>query len=151
MDAIKVRHSGWIELSKISDAPDGDLSVMEVGRDIPFLIRRAYYINNIQNVVSIRGKHAHRTLRQVIFCISGSCILSLDDGETRQDVRLWRDNTGVLLDPGLWHTMHSFTAGCILLVVASDVYEEADYIRDYQEFLRFTRANGREVAGEEQL
>lgn len=133
---ISVKNSGYIELPRVVDERDGVLSIMEGNKDIPFDIKRVYYINHLENLQSVRGKHAHKALQQVIFCINGSFILSLDDGRTKQDVHMWRDNVGVLLDTGLWHEMHSFSSGCILLIVASDYYDEADYIRDYDEFLK---------------
>jgi hypothetical protein len=133
---IKVKNSGCVSLKRIVDDRDGSLCIMEAGKDIPFEIKRVYYIGNLENASSVRGKHAHRKLRQAIFCVSGSFVLRLDDGSVRQDVHLWRDNVGVLLEPGLWHEMRDFSSGCILLVVASDYYDEADYIRDYDEFLR---------------
>lgn len=137
---IKVKNSGYVELTRIVDDRDGVLGIMEGSRDIPFEIKRVYYINHLENCHSVRGKHAHKTLKQVIFCINGSFVLSFDDGTNTQDVLMWRDNVGVLLGPGLWHTMHSFSSGCILLVVASDYYDEADYIRDYDEFMKFAGA-----------
>lgn len=137
--AIKVKNSGYIELKKVVDERDGALCIMEGMRDVPFDIKRVYYINHIEHGVSVRGKHAHRTLSQVIFCINGSFVLSLDDGTNKQDVLMWRDNVGVLLGPGLWHTMHSFSSGCLLMVVAGDYYNEQDYIRDYDEFLKFVQ------------
>jgi len=136
---LRVQHSGYITLHKIADPPDGDLSVMETERDIPFAIKRVYYINHLDHRASVRGKHAHRTLRQVIFCINGSFILPLDAGTVQQDVRMCRDEVGVLLGTMLWHTMHGFSSGCVLLVVASDHYQPADYIRSYDEFLRLAR------------
>ena len=86
--------------------------------------------------MSIRGKHAHRELEQVIFCLSGSFMLGLDDGNSSQKILMKRDNVGVILGKLLWHTMEDFSSGCILLVVASDYYKESDYIRDYDEFLK---------------
>ncbi len=139
MYGIKVRNSGSIDLKRIVDERDGCLCIMEAGKDIPFDIKRVYYIVNLENATSVRGKHAHRTLTQAIFCISGSFVLHLDDGETKQDVHLWRDNVGVILGPGLWHEMREFSSGCILLVAASDYYDEADYIRSYDEFLKFAK------------
>ena len=65
--------------------------------------------------------------------------LTLDDGETQQDILMREDNAGIILDPMLWHTMHDFSSGCVLLVAASDYYDEADYIRDYDEFIRLVR------------
>ena len=136
---LKVKHSGVIELKRIVDERDGILCIMNGGKEIPFDIKRIYYINNLDNRSSIRGKHAHRTLRQVIFCINGAFTLSLDDGETRQDVFMVHDNIGIVLDPMLWHTMHDFSSGCVLLVVASDFYDERDYIRNYDEFLALAK------------
>ncbi len=137
MKKIIVKNSGYIELPRVVDERDGVLSIMEGNKDIPFDIKRVYYINHLENLQSVRGKHAHKALQQVIFCINGSFILSLDDGLNKQDILMWRDNVGVILGTGLWHEMHSFSSGCILLVVASDYYNEADYIRDYDEFLAF--------------
>ena len=136
---ITVKHSGYVELPRIVDERDGVLCIAEFGRQLPFEPRRLYYITNLESGSSIRGKHAHRKLSQVIFCLSGSFILSLDDGQNKQDVLMWRDNVGVILGPGLWHTMHSFSGGCVLLVLADDYYDESDYIRDYDAFLSWVR------------
>ncbi|WDE95965.1 FdtA/QdtA family cupin domain-containing protein [Lentisphaera profundi] len=134
---ILVKNSGWVELPQISDERDGVLNIMEVGKNIPFDIKRVYYINHLENCVSERGKHAHKALEQVIFCINGSFVLTLDDGEKQQDILMNRSNQGVILGVNLWHTMHDFSSGCVLLVVASDVYRESDYIRDYDEFKQY--------------
>lgn len=137
---IVVRNSGWAVLRQFDDGVDGSLGIVEAGRDIPFGIKRVYYITNLLNARSVRGKHAHKKLWQAIFCVSGSFTLGLDDGTNRQSMRMWRNNEGVLLGPGLWHTMSEFSAGCVLLVVASDYYDESDYIRNYDEFLKFVGA-----------
>jgi hypothetical protein len=139
LDPIRVRFSGYVQLNKILDGHDGSLCVIDAMKSVPFEIKRVYFINNLENCVSIRGKHAHRALTQVIFCISGSFVLGLDDGQEKQEVHMFRDNVGVVLGPGLWHTMHSFSSGCVLLVAASDHYDESDYIRDYDEFLAYSR------------
>lgn len=135
-EPIKVKNSGVVELKLIHDNRDGNLVILEALRDVPFEIKRLYYITNLENSVSIRGQHAHRELEQVIFCIQGSFVLGLDDGVTRQKIQMNRVNIGIRLGKMLWHTMEDFSSGCVLLVVASDYYSEADYIRDYQEFLR---------------
>jgi len=132
---IKVKNSGIITLKRIVDDRDGALCIMNGGKEIPFDIKRVYYISNLENMSSIRGKHAHRKLQQVIFCISGCFTLGLDDSINKQDIVMMRDNIGVFLGPMLWHTMHDFSSGCVLLVTASDYYDESDYIRDYDEFL----------------
>ncbi|MDD2346687.1 MAG: FdtA/QdtA family cupin domain-containing protein [Kiritimatiellae bacterium] len=136
---IIVRNSGYVTLKKVVDDRDGVLCIAEGGRDVPFDIKRVYYVTHLENNHSVRGKHAHRALWQAIFCVNGSFMLGLDDGANRQEVLMWQTHVGVLLGPGLWHTMHSFSSGCVFLVAASDYYNEADYIRDYQEFLDFVR------------
>jgi len=140
-EKIKVKNSGYIDLPKIVDQRDGCLNIMEVGKSIPFDIKRVYYINHLEHCVSVRGKHAHKELEQVIFCINGSFTLGLDDGSTKQEIHMWKDNVGVILGKGLWHTMSNFSSGCILLVVASDLYNEDDYIRNYYEFLKYVKSN----------
>lgn len=136
---ILVKNSGYVNLKLIRDDRDGNLVILESLRDVPFEVKRLYYITNLENAVSVRGKHAHRNLEQVIFCIQGSFTLGLDDGTNRQKILVNRVNVGVRLGKMLWHTMEDFSSGCVLLVVASDYYDEADYIRDYDEFLRLAR------------
>lgn len=138
---LKVKNSGVITLPRIIDDRDGVLCIMNSLQEIPFEIKRMYYINNLDPKSSLRGKHAHRKLRQVIFCINGCFTLTLDDGETTQDILMREDNVGIILDPMLWHTMHDFSSGCVLLVAASDYYNEADYIRNYDEFMQLVREN----------
>lgn len=135
-ESITVNNSGYIDLKLIRDDRDGNLVILEALRDVPFEIKRLYYITNLENSVSIRGNHAHKELEQVIFCLQGSFTLGLDDGKNRQKILVNRVNSGVRLGRMLWHTMEDFSSGCVLLVVASDYYDEKDYIRDYDEFLR---------------
>lgn len=137
MDEIIVKNSGLITLQHIDDGIDGSISVAENFKQIPFAVKRVYYIYNLMNRDAIRGKHAHKKLEQVLFCISGSCQIGLDDGTNRQDITLNTPNTGVYLGVELWHTMKNFSENCILLVLASDVYHEDDYIRDYDEFKKY--------------
>jgi dTDP-4-dehydrorhamnose 3,5-epimerase-like enzyme len=141
METITVANSGYIPIKRVVDDRDGVLCIGEAHRDVPFAIKRFYYITNLENAHSVRGKHAHRSLWQAIFCVSGSFVLGLDDGTTRQDISMWQNHLGVLLGPGLWHTMQNFSAGCVLLVLASDYYDEADYIRDYEAFLAFVKGD----------
>ncbi|EKR65343.1 MULTISPECIES: FdtA/QdtA family cupin domain-containing protein [Leptospira] len=136
MDEIIVKNSGYIYLKKVRDDRDGNLIILEGAKDVPFEIKRIYYINNLENSVSVRGQHAHKEIEQVIFCVSGSFTLKLDDGKAKQAILMNKDNVGVLLGKMLWHTMENFSSGCILLVVASDYYREDDYIRNYSDFIR---------------
>lgn len=141
LPALRVQRSGYVRLKKVADGVDGDLHIMEATRHVPFPIQRVYFINHLDERASTRGKHAHKALRQAIFCISGSFTLSLDDGTTTQDLSLAHGDLGVLLEPGLWHTMHDFSANCVLLVVASDFYQESDYLRSYDEFRAWVAAH----------
>ncbi|MFO1525297.1 MAG: FdtA/QdtA family cupin domain-containing protein [Turneriella sp.] len=132
---IIVQNSGYVYLNMIHDERDGNLVILEALRDVPFEIKRLYYITNLENSVSVRGKHAHRELEQIIFCVQGSFTLGLDDGKSKQKILMNKLNVGVRLGKMLWHTMEDFSDGCVLLVVASDYYKETDYIRDYDNFL----------------
>lgn len=132
---IFVKQCRWIQLQLIKDGIDGTISVAE--SQIPFKIKRVYYIYNLNIQNAIRGKHAHKMLEQVIFCINGSCEMKLDDGRRQQSVVLNKANTGLYLGIDLWHIMNHFSSNCILLVLASDIYRESDYIRDYDTFIRY--------------
>ena len=136
---IKVKQSGIVKLQFQKDLPDGDLFIAEGEKDIPFEIKRVYFINSLANPKAVRGHHAHKTLEQTLFCISGSFTLSLDDGATKQRIKMNDPSCGIILGPLLWHTMASFSYDCIILVFASARYEKSDYIRDYKEFLNFVR------------
>ena len=132
-----VKNSKRIELPKIVDGIDGTISVAENSVHIPFAIKRVYYIYDLNNPNAVRGKHAHKELEQVLFCINGSCEIGLDDGTNRQSIILDKPNIGIYLGTELWHTMLRFSDNCILLVLASDLYNENDYIRDYDDFKRY--------------
>jgi len=112
----------------------GSLVAIEAERDIPFAVRRVYYIFGTQPGVR-RGLHAHKTLRQVLVCVHGSCSILLDDGASRTEVAMNDQTRGLLVDIMVWHEMYDFSRDCILMVLASDYYDESDYIRDYDQFL----------------
>ncbi len=118
---------------KVRGDERGALIAVEENRDIPFVIRRVYYIYATREGVS-RGLHAHRQLQQVMICIHGSCRVELDDGQDKVDLLLDDCSQGILLDRMVWHVMYEFSPDCILLVLASDFYDEGDYIRNYEEF-----------------
>jgi len=140
-DELIVKNSKWILLPRIDDGIDGVISVAENSTHIPFAIKRVYYIYNLLNRGAVRGKHAHKELEQVLFCVNGSCKILMDDGNFKQSVVLDKPDTGIYLGVRLWHTMQDFSENCILLVLASDVYKESDYIRDYEEFTRYIGDN----------
>jgi dTDP-4-dehydrorhamnose 3,5-epimerase-like enzyme len=138
---IQVKNSGLFKLQFHRDLPDGNLFIAESQRHIPFKIKRVYFINSLANPKAVRGYHAHRTLDQILFCISGSFTLALDDGSRKQRIRMNDPSCGIRLGPLLWHTMSSFSYDCIILVFASAFYDNSDYIRDYSEFLSLTRTH----------
>jgi hypothetical protein len=143
---LRVRNSGLLPLQFFKDLPDGNLFIAEAGRQVPFAIKRVYFINTLANPKAVRGKHAHRQLEQALFCVSGSFVLHLDDGRVKQRVLLNDPSCGVRLGPMLWHTMSSFSYDCVILVLASDHFAESDYVRDYAEFKRLARSPARKPA-----
>jgi hypothetical protein len=126
-----------INLPVIVDGIDGKITVADGLQNIPFEIKRVYFIYDLQNSDAVRGKHAHKELEQAIFCINGSFTLGLDDGYHREDLLINQRHQGIFLGKCLWHTMTAFSKDCVLLVLASDHYKESDYIRDYDEFIKF--------------
>lgn len=122
-----------IEIPEIYD--EGQLYFAEVNKHIPFTINRFYLISNVVDR-AVRGKHAHRKTKQVLFCVSGSITLILDDGQQKEAITLKKPNIGIFLDTMLWHEMVAFRRNTILLVVASELFDEADYIRNYSEYLQ---------------
>ena len=122
-----------INLQSIGDSRGG-LVVAEAQRHIPFEIKRVYWIHGTQSGVE-RGFHAHKALRQLAVAVSGSCEMVLDDGASTASVTLEASDQGVVIGPGVWRVMKNFSPDCVLLVFADAHYDEADYIRDYYEFL----------------
>ncbi|MBR0092948.1 MAG: WxcM-like domain-containing protein [Lachnospiraceae bacterium] len=116
----------------------GQLVSLEEFTDIPFRIKRVYYMyDTIPDAV--RGKHAHKSLQQILICIHGSCKVSLDNGTEKKTVFLERPYEGLYIANDMWREMFDFSKDCVLLVFASEVYDESDYIRDYDTFLEMVR------------
>lgn len=113
----------------------GSLSVAEIGGALPFTVRRIYWIYGTKPDVS-RGFHAHKRLRQLCVCVAGSVRMSLFDGRREESVILDSSSKGLLIGPGLWREMHDFSPDCVLMVFADAEYDEADYIRDRDQFIR---------------
>ncbi|MCO4322072.1 sugar 3,4-ketoisomerase [Aliidiomarina quisquiliarum] len=113
----------------------GSLVALEGNKNVPFTIKRVYYIFDTKKGVS-RGFHAHKKLQQVVICIAGSCRMVVDDGATREEAWLNSSLKGLLINGFVWREMHDFSDDCILLVLASEHYDEADYIRNYENFLK---------------
>jgi len=114
----------------------GSLVIIEGPSLIPFEVKRIFFVVNVPfNIV--RGGHAHKTLRQLMFCPSGSCDFNLDDGFNKTALQLNDPTKGLYCKPGLWSEFTNFSPDCVVMVLASDIYDEADYIRDYDEFLNY--------------
>lgn len=117
----------------------GLLSVAEAGDQIPFEVKRFFLVSGVSGA-EIRGEHAHRSLRQFLVCVHGSCEVIADDGATRQSFLLDDPSLALLLPSMVWGIQHRFTTDAVLLVLASEKYDPADYIRDYDEFLQLVKA-----------
>jgi len=138
-EKLIVQNSGIVKMQVIQDKPDGVIRVAEARKNIPFSIDRVYDIDELTQSEALRGKHAHRQLKQVIRAIRGSFTLLLDDGKNKQVVKVDSPDFGVILDGLIWHDMSNFSADCLILVYADAYYDEADYIRTYDEFLELTK------------
>lgn len=125
-----------IELDRHHSDRKGDISVVENGVTIPFDTKRIYYLYDVPGGVS-RGGHAHKGLYQLIFAISGSFTVTLEDGNVKRTFTLNRPYQGLLVKPGIWRELDDFSSGSVCLVLASEKYDEADYIRSYEEFLKY--------------
>lgn len=127
----------WISFPPLGDSR-GSLVALEGGKTIPFDIQRVYYLFGTQAGIA-RGFHAHKKLQQVAVCVTGHCRMVLDDGEKREEVRLDSPTSGLLIGNMVWREMHDFSPDCVLLVLASEHYDESDYIRDYENFIRLIK------------
>ncbi len=121
-----------IDLPVVSD-PRGDLTFVEGERHIPFPIRRVYYLYNVP-VDAERGGHAHKELEQVVFALWGSFRITIDDGASKSEYWLRDPRKGLYVNRLIWREMDSFSQGAVCMVLASQVYDEGDYYRDYEEF-----------------
>lgn len=122
-----------IEFKKLGDER-GSLVSLEQNKNIPFEVKRIYYIFGTKEGVS-RGFHAHKNLEQVAICVKGSCRFLLDDGKNKEEVVLNDPSIGLYISNVTWREMHDFSEDCVLIVLASELYDESDYIRDYNVFL----------------
>lgn len=128
-----------IELDKHHSDRKGNLSVVENAITVPFDVKRVYYLYDVPGGES-RGGHAHKDLYQLIVAASGSFSVTLDDGNIKRTFLLNRPNYGLLVVPGIWRTLDDFSSGAVCMVLASEKYDESDYIRDYDEFVSYKNA-----------
>lgn len=113
----------------------GSLVALESNKTVPFDIKRVYYIFGTQPGVA-RGFHAHKSLKQVAVCVTGSCRMVLDDGQIKEEILLNSPTKGLLIEDLVWREMYDFTPDCVLLVLASELFDENDYIRNYEKFIK---------------
>lgn len=126
-----------LKLKKITD-PRGNLTVAEQQSEVPFDVKRVYWIYDVPGGES-RGGHAHRHCREMIVALSGSFDVTLDDGTERHTYHLNHPWQGLLVETGIWRTLNDFSSGAVCLVLASDAFDEDDYIRDYHDYLKWLK------------
>ena len=131
-----------MQIVKYVFSPHGDdrgqLVALEEMKDIPFAIQRVYYMYDTVEGVT-RGKHAHKSLEQILICVHGSCKILLDDGKEKEVILLDKPNEGLYVSNVMWREMFDFSPDAVLMVLASNLYDEADYIRNYDEFLAYLK------------
>lgn len=135
---MSVHDSRLIDLPRIND-PRGNLTFVEGGRHIPFDIKRVYYLYDVPGGAA-RAAHGHRALQQVMIAMSGSFDITLDDGVEKKKIHLNRSYHGLYIPPMLWRDLDNFSSGAVCMVLASEVYDEGDYFRDYAQFLQAVSA-----------
>ena len=124
-----------IELPRITD-PRGNLTVAEENRNIPFDIKRVYWLYDVPGG-ECRGGHAHKQIKEILIAVSGSFHITLDNGKEKQTFLLNHPYQGLLIDTKTWRTLDDFSSGAVCVVLASDFYDENDYIYDYNDFLQY--------------
>jgi len=127
-----------LDLPKITD-PRGNLTFVESGRNLPFDIKRVYYLYDVPGG-AVRAGHGHRELHQLIIAIAGSFDIVLDDGHDTKQFHLDRSYFGLYVPPMIWREINNFSSGSVCIVLASDFYEESDYFRQYDDFLAAVKA-----------
>ena len=126
----------------------GQLVALEEFKDIPFRIKRVYYMYDTGEGVR-RGFHAHKNLQQILICVHGSCKILLDNGREKKNVILDDPTEGLYVSNNTWREMYDFSPDAVLMVLASELYDERDYIRNYDEFLEFVQGCGTTISDEE--
>lgn len=115
---------------------NGNLTSITNSKEVPFDIKRIYYLYDVPGGNS-RGGHAHKDLYQIMIALSGSFTVTVDDGKLKRSFQLFQPYQGLLIPPGLWRDLDNFSSGSICMVLASEVYDENDYFREYEDFINF--------------
>lgn len=132
---MKHLNTALIDFPKITD-PRGNLTVAQALTDVPFAIKRAYWVYDVP-AGECRGGHAHKACKEVLIALSGSFHVTVDNGEEQKTVLLNHPYQGLLIDTDVWRTLDDFSSGAVCLVLASEPFDEGDYIREYDDFLRY--------------
>lgn len=138
MNKSSVYDCSIIEIDKHHSDRKGNLSVVENGKTVPFDIKRVFYLYDVPGGES-RGAHAHKKLKQLLIAASGSFTVKLDDGNVKRSFTLNRPYQGLLIVPGIWSEIDNFSSGSVCLVLASEKYDEEDYIRDYERYYKLKK------------
>ena len=129
-----------VELDKHHSDRKGNLTVVENGKTLPFDVKRVYYLYDVPGGEN-RGSHAHRDLSQLIIAASGSFRVTLDDGTCKRSFFLNRPYQGLYVKPGMWRDLEDFSSGAVCIVLASEEYDSNDYIRSYEDFIKYRNEN----------
>ena len=132
---MKHLNTALIDFPKITD-PRGNLTVAQAHTDVPFAVKRAYWVYDVP-AGECRGGHAHKLCKEVLIALSGSFHVTVDNGEEQKTVLLNHPYQGLLIDTDVWRTLDDFSSGAVCLVLASEPFDENDYIREYDDFLRY--------------
>jgi acetyltransferase-like isoleucine patch superfamily enzyme/dTDP-4-dehydrorhamnose 3,5-epimerase-like enzyme len=135
-DLIHIKGVKLIKIPKVNDIR-GDLSFAEIGKQLPFVVKRFFAVYNVPNK-EVRGEHAHKKSHQVLVCIKGSLSIVLDDGKKRSEIQLTPLENAIYVPPLVWVTHYKYSEDAMLLVFASDKYNSNEYVRDYNEFKKLT-------------
>ena len=127
-----------LEEFKVLGDHRGQLVALEANRQIPFDVKRVFYIYGTQEGVP-RGNHSHYKTKQFLVAVNGSCKVTLDNGKEKETFDLNKPNLGLFQDALIWGTMHDFSSDCVLMVLANEYYDASDYITDYDKFLKEVR------------
>ncbi len=132
---MKHLNTALIDFPKITD-PRGNLTVAQAHTDVPFAVKRAYWVYDVP-AGECRGGHAHKLCKEILIALSGSFHVTVDNGEEQKTVLLNHPYQGLLIDTDVWRTLDDFSSGAVCLVLASEPFDEDDYIREYDDFLRY--------------
>ena len=132
---MKHLNTALIDFPKITD-PRGNLTVAQAHTDVPFAVKRAYWVYDVPGG-ECRGGHAHKLCKEVLIALSGSFHVTVDNGEEQKTVLLNHPYQGLLIDTDVWRTLDDFSSGAVCLVLASEPFDEDDYIREYDDFLHY--------------